>query len=133
MKTNSIPLKSLMPALVFCLAAPLAHAQFAASTGVDYTSGDYGLSTKTKISTWAITGEYSYEGWTARLFAPYERVTSPVGVIVISGHPRLEKRVNAQNQGKTQSESGVSDVEASLSYDTLKSKKLIGVPSSPAV
>jgi hypothetical protein len=123
MKTNSISLQSLLAALALCLAAPLAHAQFAASTGFDYTSGDYGLSIKTKISTWAITGEYSYDGWTARLYAPYERVTSPVGVVVISGHPRLEKRINALNQGKTQSESGLSDVEASLSYNALKSEK----------
>jgi hypothetical protein len=123
MKTNTIPLTSLVAALALCLAAPLAHAQFAASTGFDYTSGDYGLSTKTKISTWNITGEYSYEAWTARVFAPYERVTSPVGVVVIGGHPRLEKRINALNQGKTQSESGVGDVEASLSYDALKHEK----------
>jgi len=117
MKTNSIRLKSLLAALALSVVAPLAHAQFAASTGFDFTSGDYGLSTKTKISTWNVTGEYSYEGWTARLFAPYERVTSPVGVVIISGHPRLQKLANAKNQGKTQTESGPGDVELFASYD----------------
>ena len=123
MKTYSIPLKNLLATLALCLAAPPAQAQFAASTGFDYTSGDYGLSTKTKISTWNVTGEYSCKGWTARLFAPYERVTSSVGVVVISGHPRMEKRINAQNQGKTQSESGWGDVDASLSYHALQAEK----------
>jgi hypothetical protein len=44
-------------------------------------------------------------------------MTSPVGVIVISGHPRLQNKINAKNQGKTQTESGIGDVEAFLSYN----------------
>ena len=117
MKTTSLSLKSAIALLAVCLLAPLTHAQFAASTGFDYTSGKYGLDTETKISTWNLTGEYSYEGLSAKVTIPHEHVTSPIGVIVLNGHPRLQKRLNAQNQGKTQTEAGLGDVETSLSYN----------------
>ena len=117
MKTFYISLPSTLVVLTACLLAPLAQAQFAASTGLDYTTGDYGLSTKTTISTYNLTGEYADQGWTAKIVAPYEHITSPVGVIVIGGHPKLQRRLNAKNEGKTQTESGLGDIETSLSYN----------------
>jgi hypothetical protein len=64
-----------------------------------------------------------YEAWSAKIVAPYERVTSPVGVVVINGHPKLQKLINSKNQGKTQSESGLGDVEAFVSYNTCYTEK----------
>ena len=117
MKTTFISLKSTLALLAVSLTAPLTHAQFAASTGFDFSSGKYGLSTKTQITTWNLVGEYSYEGWTAKIVAPHERVTSPVGVIVLNGHPKIQNKLNTLNQGKTQTESGVGDIELLASYD----------------
>jgi hypothetical protein len=117
MKTTFISLKSCFALSALCLATPLTHAQFAASTGFDYTSGKYGLSTETKLSTWNITGEYNYEAWTARVVVPHERVSGPAGIIVVSGHPRLQKLLNAKNEGKTETETGLGDIELFATYD----------------
>jgi hypothetical protein len=89
MKTNSIPLKNLLAALALCLAAPLAHAEFAASTGFDYTTGKYGFDSATEISNWSLTGEYTAQDWTEKIILPFERVSSPGGVTVINGKPQL--------------------------------------------
>lgn len=114
---HSIRLLSRFAWLAAAGLAVAARAQPAVSAGFDYTTGSYGLNTKTDLSTWNVTAEYQYQGWTARIVTPYERVTSPVGVIIVSGHPRLQKRLNVLNQGKTQTETGLGDVEASLSVD----------------
>ena len=123
MKNNSLLLKSSLALFAMCLAAPLAHAQFAASTGFDYTSGKYGYDTETKVSSWNVTGEYAYEGLTTRIVIPQLRVTSPVGTVVIAGRPRLQNRINALNQGKTETESGRGDVELSASYNFLHNRE----------
>lgn len=118
MKTN-------IAILALSLAAgTAARADFAVSTGYDYTTGKYGYTEATKISTWNATAEYTYEAWSARVYMPHERITSPVGTVIIAGRPRLTARLNARNQGKTETVSGLGDVETSISYDAAhKSEK----------
>jgi hypothetical protein len=115
MKTNAPLITAL--AVACLLLAPATRAETSASTGFDFTSGSYGLDTKTRVSSWNVAGEYSCEGWSAKVIAPYERVTGPVGLIVINGHPRLEKRLNEINKGKTQTASGIGDAEIWLSRE----------------
>ena len=117
MKTSILPLKTILAALAICLTLTTSQAQFAVSTGFDTNSGKYGFAEKTTIFTWHATAEYTYEAWSARVDVPRERVTSPVGTIVIAGRPRLQNRINARNQGLTQTESGLGDVEGSISFD----------------
>ncbi|MFT3867713.1 MAG: hypothetical protein QM715_04345 [Nibricoccus sp.] len=97
--------------------ATAARADFAVSTGYDYTTGKYGYTEPTQISTWNATAEYAYEAWSARIYVPHERVTSPVGTVIIAGRPRLTALLNARNQSKTETVSGVGDVETSISFD----------------
>ena len=106
--------------LAFGCTATTSHAQFSASTGFDYTSGKYGQSENTTISTWHISGDYTYRVWSAQVYVPYEQITSPLGTVVINGRPRLQNRINAKNQDKTETESGLGDAELSLSYNASK-------------
>ncbi len=123
MKNSSFLLKSSLALFALCLAAPFAHAQFAASVGFDATSGKYGYDTETKVSLWSLTGEYAYEGLITRIVIPQLHVTSPVGTVIIAGRPRLQNRINTLNQGKTETESGRGDVELSASYDFLHNRE----------
>ncbi|MFT3783984.1 MAG: transporter [Nibricoccus sp.] len=113
MKTSSL----LALAVVSLTTAAAGRAQLAVSTGFDYSSGKYGLAEKTKVLTWHATAEYSYDAWSTRVYVPYEHVESPAGTVVIAGRPRLTARLNARNQGKTHTESGIGDAEASVSFD----------------
>jgi hypothetical protein len=111
---------TLLASLTLGFTATTSLAQFAASTGFDYTAGKYGQSEETTISTWHVSGEYTYRTWSTQVYIPYEQITSPLGTIVINGRPRLQNRINAKNQGKTETESGLGDAELSLSYNTSK-------------
>jgi hypothetical protein len=112
MKTSTI-----LILLVLGLAATTSQAQFSASTGFDALSGKYGQTESTTLSTWYLAGDYTYRTWSARIYVPHEHVTSPQSSVVINGRPRLQNRINAKNQGKTVSESGLGDIELSLSYN----------------
>jgi len=125
--------KLLIASIALSLGASIAaRANFAVSTGYDYTSGKYGYTEATKISTWSATAEYSYEAWSARVYIPHERITSPVGTVIIAGRPRITARLNARNQDKTETASGLGDVETSISYDAAHDSEKVGARSSPA-
>jgi hypothetical protein len=98
-------------------ATPLLHAQFTASTDLDFSSGKYGQAIRTEIYTYDVSGEYAYKDWTGKIVLPlYERVTGPGGVFPKIGRVGKVKRVVGSTQAKKTND-GFGDVDVSLAYD----------------
>jgi hypothetical protein len=97
--------------------APLLHAQFTASTDLDYSSGKYGQKIRTEIYTYDVSGEYVYKDWTGKIVLPlYENVTGPGGVLPKIGRVGKVNRVIGFTQTKRTND-GFGDVDVSLTYD----------------
>lgn len=56
---------------------------FQLSTGADYSSGDFGGSTRTEVLVVPISARLHYQGWSLRATLPYLQVQGPADVIVI--------------------------------------------------
>jgi len=149
MKTNiSVALKSLTAVLVLGLAAAVGRAEFASSTGFDYTSGKYGLDSKTTIGSWNVITEYSAQDWTSKIIVPFERISTPGGVTIVNGRPQIigstlaevlkaqhmtlaqyrlltrQQRIDFLNaNAPRQTISGLGDIEFSTRYDAYHDKE----------
>ena len=82
------------------------------STGVDYSSGDYGQALDTQITYVPVTAKLTYRGWTGKITVPYLSITGP-GVVVGGGEGEP-----VGTPGAKRTESGLGDVIASLAYAT---------------
>jgi hypothetical protein len=97
--------------------SPLLHAQFTASTDLDFSSGKYGQKIRTEIYTYDVSGEYVYKDWTGKIVLPlYEKITGPGGVLPKIGRVGKVNRVVGFTQTK-KTEDGFGDVDVSLTYD----------------
>jgi hypothetical protein len=92
-----------------CCVACSAHAQeLSLGSGLHYSSGTYGGSSKTTIVSVPVTARFEDEAWTLRLTVPFVRITGPSGVI-----PGLGQ---IGTQGARQSNSGLGDIVAAATY-----------------
>ena len=117
---------SAVVALFFCLAAapaPAADGTFSLGVGIDYTSGDYGTGTTTKITSIPVTGKYESGPWLLRVTVPYLYVSGGTAVIPgLGAPPNLNPTVRGGAPGgggttTTGSANGPGDVVAAMTYN----------------
>jgi Putative MetA-pathway of phenol degradation len=119
------------------------------STGIDFTSGKYGLNSRTDEYTENLTGKYGYGDWTGEIYVPFETVTSPGGLVMVNGRPVLsagatdarailqelgltaaqykaltvaQRKALINSLAKRQRDSGIGDVELVGEYDAYNDK-----------
>ncbi|HZE15383.1 MAG TPA: hypothetical protein VE197_06565, partial [Mycobacterium sp.] len=91
---------------------------FTLSTGVDYSTGNYGLSQSTDITYVPLTGRYETQNWITKLTVPYIRVTGPSAVLPQVG------RVGS-GAGPIRTEAGLGDVVFSLTRNVYSSRRYL--------
>src|SRR5256885_324486 len=76
-------MRGLLAVLALCLARAAlgAEGELALGSGVQFTSGDYGGSSRTSILTIPFTARYERDAWTFRATVPYLRITGPRAVV----------------------------------------------------
>jgi hypothetical protein len=110
-------LSTLLAIFSVVTATPLLHAQFTASTDLDYSSGKYGQTIRTEVYTYDVSGEYVYKDWTGKIVAPlYEKIIGPGGVLPKIGRVGKVRRVVGFTQTKRTND-GFGDVDCTLTYD----------------
>lgn len=115
----------LLPALLaaFSLATPALAAEDAKrsfSVGFDYSSGNYGGSSTTKILSIPLTGSYETGPWLFKLTLPYLRVTGPGDVVPGVGRQSDGSGGGAgggAGQSTTTTESGLGDLAGAATYN----------------
>ncbi len=106
--------------IAFATMAGAAHAagnQITLTTGVDYSSGNYGGTADTDILYIPVVGKYETGPWTLKLTVPYLRITAPSGGTVVSVD--ANGRTLRNSVGPRTTESGMGDVVAGLTYNAL--------------
>ena len=118
-----------LAALLFCTGASSAFAAddgvFSLGLGYNYSSGDYGTTTTTKITSIPLTARYDTGPWTLKLTIPYLYISGGTGAI-----PGIGQVVNTNPTGRgrstvaattttttTASASGLGDVVAAVTYN----------------
>lgn len=109
--------KKLLPLGGLCLAIPaMAAGDLSVGTGVNYSSGTYGTSTTTNITSIPFLVKYEADLWTYKLTVPYLIVTGGTGVIPGMGNVANQNPQTRGPAGSTAVAQGVGDVVASASY-----------------
>jgi len=99
--------------LVFLVKAALAaEGELSAGAGIDYSRGDYGTGSDTKILSIPFMARYDLDPWKLKLTVPYLRVTGPGNVIPGIG------RTNRGQRGE-QTESGIGDTVLAATFGGL--------------
>ena len=99
-----------------------AEAQFSWSTGLDYSTGDYGTSQTTEIWYVPFTAKLAKDDWQFRLTLPYVRITGSSGGTLI-GYD--DNGVPIYSGGTRATETGLGDVVAAVSYSLLNRQDLL--------
>lgn len=115
---------SLLNTAVFTLLLALAGASygkgsaFTLSTGIDYTSGDYGGNEKIEDIYAPVTATYTHGSIEYRLTIPYLRVRAPTGTIVTGSSGQT-----SVGSGPKKTESGLGDIIGGITfYDVFYSR-----------
>jgi hypothetical protein len=103
---------AVLPALLLASAAFGADGELSVGAGIDYSKGDYGTGSETKILSIPFMVRYDAEPWKLKLTVPYLRVTGPGDVIPGVG------RTNRGARGE-RTESGIGDAVLAGSYAAL--------------
>jgi hypothetical protein len=105
-----------MAAAIFAAgAAQAAEPTFRFSTGVDYSSGDYGEREDTEVVYAPFTARATYGRWTFRATVPFLSITGPADVIVIDEGAGGETG-GAPGVGPRTTRSGVGDTTLAATY-----------------
>ncbi len=89
-----------------------ADSTFSVSAGLDYSTGNYGSSSDTRIWYYPFMAKYESDALTLKLSVPYLKITGPSNVVAAAGQP-IQVGTNATRR----SESGAGDVLAAASYN----------------
>lgn len=100
-----------LPALLLASAA-LAQGEFSAGAGIDYSRGDYGTGSETRILAIPFMARYDSEAWKLKLTVPWLRVTGEGEVI-----PGIGKTNRGRRGERT--ESGIGDAVLAGSYGVI--------------
>lgn len=98
-----------LPALLLAPAVFAAEGELSAGAGINYSKGDYGTGSETKILSIPFMARYDSEPWILKLTVPYLRVTGPGDVIPGVG------RTNRGGRSET-TESGIGDTVLAATY-----------------
>lgn len=116
--------KKKLPFLALCLVFPVLLSQAASagqgayslSSGIDFSSGKYGGTSRTDITYIPFVGKYETEDWIFKLTVPYIRITGPGNVV-----PNIGQAVNASSAVRT--DAGLGDIVATGSYNLVNSAR----------
>jgi len=108
---------ALLPALFLASAAFAAESELSAGVGIDYSKGDYGTGSETKILAIPFMVRYDNDPWKLKLTVPWLRVTGPGDVIPGIG------RNNRGRRSVETTESGIGDTTLAATYATLYEPK----------
>lgn len=117
----NFPVRAAVPALFFCLAAANAQAgedtsgssaKFKFGTGIDYTSGDYGIGLDTDITFVPIWGRLDTDSIKIKVTVPYIRIEGPAAVVGGIDAPVII----GEGGEEIVERSGLGDIVASLTY-----------------
>ncbi|OIQ90433.1 hypothetical protein GALL_276670 [mine drainage metagenome] len=86
---------------------------FSLTTGFDYSSGKYGGTTATDITSVPVIAKYQVDRWVLKLTVPYITITGPGGVV-----PNIGQTQTITTTQRT-TESGLGDIVAGASYNLL--------------
>jgi hypothetical protein len=103
---------AVLPALLVASAALAAEGELSAGAGLDYSSGDYGTASETKIVSIPFMLRYDRDAWKLKLTVPYLSVTGEGDVIPGIG------RTDRGRRGET-TESGIGDTVLAATYSAL--------------
>jgi hypothetical protein len=103
---------AVLPALLLATAAFAAEGELSAGAGLEYTRGDYGTGSETKILSIPFMARYDTEAWRLKLTVPYLRITGQGDVIPGVG------RTNRGQRGE-RTESGIGDSVLAGSYSLI--------------
>lgn len=98
------------------------------STGLDYSSGNYGGSTSTDILLVPVIAKYETGPWTYKLTVPLIEVTGPGNVVPGVGRENAVKGKKGAAVGGTSTESGLGDIIGAVTYNLFA-----GSASEPAI
>ena len=85
------------------------------TTGVDYSSGKYGQSEKTRITYVPFIAKYDTDKWSFRATVPWLKIDGPGGV---SADSRIVTNTSIQN--RTTTESGLGDIVLGATYSAFQ-------------
>ena len=112
-------MKARILASTFVLTLPTiaSGAQFGLSTGVDYSTGDFGSDVDTDITYVPFTAKYDLDRWFLRLTVPYLRIRGPGNVVVgPDGNPLP---VDEGGGTRRTTEDGLGDIVAGVTYNVI--------------
>ncbi|MDH3703005.1 MAG: transporter [Alphaproteobacteria bacterium] len=95
---------------------------FKFSTGVDYTTGDYGTGSNTDILFIPFTGKYEHGPWVVGMTIPYIHIDGDGSVV---GGTDGSPIVGDESGGGRTVKSGLGDIVALLTYSILPKKKTL--------
>lgn len=101
-----------LPALLIAPAVFAADGELSAGAGVDYSEGNYGTGSETKILSIPFMARYDRDPWKLKLTVPYLRVSGEGDVIPGIG------RTNRGRRGEA-TESGIGDTVLAATYGAL--------------
>ena len=104
---------AVLPALFLASAAFAADGELSAGAGIDYSRGDYGTGSETKILSIPFMARYDIDPWRFKVTVPYLRVTGEGDVIPGVG------RTNRGRRGE-RTESGIGDSVVAATYGGLR-------------
>lgn len=105
---------AVLPALALASAAFAADGELSAGAGIDYSKGDYGTGSETKILAIPFMARYDQDPWKLKLTVPYLRVTGPGEVIPGIGRGNRGRRTSGET-----TESGIGDTTLAGTYSAL--------------
>jgi hypothetical protein len=110
--------KKIMALAILAIVTPAwAEVTGSLTTGVDYTTGEYGGTTSTDVLYIPVTGKIEFDTLFFKLTVPYISVTSD-GTAVIKGMGRIRTTTST----KTTTQSGLGDIIASAGYIFFENK-----------
>jgi hypothetical protein len=86
-------------------------------TGFNYSSGNYGTTTDTEITSIPISAAYDTGPWTLKLTVPYVRITGASDVVVGLGRARRGRAPATATTSVVRTTSGLGDVVAAATYN----------------
>jgi len=113
-----MPMKKLLFATLFTISMVLKaeEAQFGFTTGLDYSTGKYGLSEATRIKYVPFTGKLEYDRWLAKITVPWLEIN---GSGAVTGG---DSKIILSNVTRPRStESGLGDIVSSITYTAFQS------------
>lgn len=111
---------------VACALSGATHAQDGSSLsmgiGLDQSSGTYGTTTTTDVTSTTVYALYERGDWWLRLAVPYLQVTGDGSVVVSSGHGGRRSMSGTMTSATRTTQSGLGDVVAMASYNLVSSE-----------